>query len=251
MEELLDILAARQGLVCAVGAGGKKTTLFHIAGCHPGTVGFTATVFTAPPPPSLGAYTLFAEPEEILEGIGVAGANHRLVAFAQPSEKPDRVGGLPPEFIAECHRRGGFDVTLIKADGARMRGIKAPGPGEPVIPEGTHTVLALLSARVLDVPLTEENGHRLERLEAVVGLRRGEVVRPNHFAQLFAAEEGILKGSDGAKAVPIINMVDSPQRLALAREAAQAALELTDRFDRVVLAQMRETEPIVEIVRRT
>ena len=31
---LLDLLAARHGLVCAVGAGGKKTTLYRLVEAH-------------------------------------------------------------------------------------------------------------------------------------------------------------------------------------------------------------------------
>ena len=42
---LLDLLAARTGLVCAVGAGGKKSTLYRLAEAHrlagTGRVGLT------------------------------------------------------------------------------------------------------------------------------------------------------------------------------------------------------------------
>jgi len=43
---LLDLLEARAGIVCAVGAGGKKSVLQQLAAQHPGRVALTATVTT-------------------------------------------------------------------------------------------------------------------------------------------------------------------------------------------------------------
>jgi len=53
-----------------------------------------------------------------------------------------------------------------------------------------------------------------------------------------------------ARIVPVINMVDDAQRERLAWEAAQAALALTTRFDRILLCSMRASEPIVRAVER-
>jgi hypothetical protein len=50
--------------------------------------------------------------------------------------------------------------------------------------------------------------------------------------------------------VPVINMVDDPERLRLATETAQRALALTARFDRVVLARLKDSEPVVAVVER-
>jgi hypothetical protein len=51
--------------------------------------------------------------------------------------------------------------------------------------------------------------------------------------------------------VPVINMVDDAAREAGAREAAEVALGLCDRFDRVVLVRLaRSDDPLVAVVRR-
>ena len=42
--DLLDALEAHSGLVCFVGAGGKKTILYRLGAAHPGRVGITATL---------------------------------------------------------------------------------------------------------------------------------------------------------------------------------------------------------------
>jgi hypothetical protein len=43
-------------------------------------------------------------------------------------------------------------------------------------------------------------------------------------------------------------MVDDAEKLALATAAAEAALELTDRFDRVVLLRLNRPEPVVAVI---
>jgi hypothetical protein len=46
MNALIDVLEAREGLVCAVGAGGKKSVLYQLVREHPGPVALTSTAHT-------------------------------------------------------------------------------------------------------------------------------------------------------------------------------------------------------------
>jgi hypothetical protein len=51
--------------------------------------------------------------------------------------------------------------------------------------------------------------------------------------------------------VPVINMVDDAACEAGAREAAEVALQMCDRFDRVALVCLaRSTDPVVAVLRR-
>jgi probable selenium-dependent hydroxylase accessory protein YqeC len=248
---LLDLLAARRGLVCAVGAGGKKTTLYRLVEAHLATgtarIGFTCTVAMAPPPAWLGPPVL-EEASRLARAAGDLGRERRLVAYAQPPPKPGRVGGVPPEVLARLHREAGFDVTLIKADGARMRWIKAPAVGEPVLPSGVVTVLALVSAKIFGQPLSEAVAHRPERLAAVIGARPGDLVTPEHVARLLTSEHGALQGVGSATVVAVINMVDDEARRAAARAAARQALATSDRLARVVLTRMTASDPLIEVI---
>ncbi len=171
------------------------------------------------------------------------------MAYAHPSDKPGRNAGVAPDRIAELHRAGEFDVTLVKADGARMRGIKAPGEGEPQLVPGTVTVLHLTSAAVLGQPLDERVAHRPERLAALVGADPGEPLTPVHLARLLASPDGAWRGVGEARLIPVINQVDVADRLAPARAAAEHALAECSRLEAVVLAAMRRDNPIVEVVR--
>jgi len=251
---LLDLLAAQSGLVCAVGAGGKKSTLYRLAEAHllAGTarIGLTCTVTMAPPPTTFPGERLVAGPESLATKVPALARRHRLLAYAQPSSKPGRIGGLSGELIARLHAAGGFAVTLIKADGARMRWLKAPREDEPVLPEGVTTVLPVVSARALGQPLDQASAHRVDRVAAVTGAAIGEPLRPAHLARLLASAEGSLQRVGAAVVVPIVNMVDDEERLAEAREVARQALAATDRFERVILTSMIAAAPVVEVIIR-
>lgn len=250
----LDLLAARRGLVCTAGAGGKKSTLYRLVEAHraAGTarIGLSATVMTAAPPARIASNRLVAEPEVLIEQVPVLARREQVVAYGRPSPKPGRLAGLAPALIASLHGTGGFAVTLVKADGARMRLIKAPAPDEPVLPPGAGTVLALVSARVIGRVLDESVAHRPERVGAVTGAAPGEPLSPEHVGRLLASEEGALQHAGRARVVPVINMVDDAERRVLAVLAARTALALSDRFERVLLTSMTAPEPIVEVVER-
>ena len=250
VSELLDALQARRGLVCFVGAGGKKTTFYRLAALHPGRVGITATVHIPFFPKSVDAHPLIAEEGALLPALLDEAGRHDKVIFARPSDKHGRFAGLPTALVSEAHLQAGFDVTLVKADGARSRWIKAPNESEPRIPPDADTVICVISARAIGQPLTDRIAHRVERIEALSGARNGEPIGPEHVARLLASEEGALRGVGDARVIPVLNMVDDEERIRLARQAAEHALGATDRFDRVVLTSMRRDSPLVGVVSR-
>jgi probable selenium-dependent hydroxylase accessory protein YqeC len=251
---LVDLLAARGGIVAAVGAGGKKSTLYRLAEAHrligSARIGLTCTVSMGPPPRSLVDERLVEDPATLAAQVPAAAARHRVLAYAQPSEKPGRLGGLPGALIARLHHEAAFTVTLVKADGARMRWIKAPREDEPVLPPGVTTLLPVVSVKALGEPLDPAIGHRIEQVAAVTGAQPGEPLGALHLARLLASEQGALQRAGAAVVVPVINMVDDAARRAAAREVARLALAATTRFERVVLTSMIAADPVVEVVGR-
>ncbi len=247
---LIDALEAHSGIVCAIGAGGKKTLLYTLARVHPGRVAVTATVHNPFFPESLEA-TEVVDRAEALEARLEALGDTRLVAYACVGRKAGRNAGVDPSLIRRFHDSRGFDLTLVKADGARMRWLKVPKPGEPVLPPRPDTVLLIVSARALGEPLGDRIAHRAERVAEVTGAGIGSPFSPLHMARLLTHREGLLAGVGDARAIPVINMVDDDLRLDLARQAADAILDASSRFDRVVLARMRDaSDPLVAVIRR-
>jgi probable selenium-dependent hydroxylase accessory protein YqeC len=173
------------------------------------------------------------------------------VAYACPSEKPDRWAGVSPATVERIHREGGFAATYVKADGARMRWVKAPADDEPALPACCTTVLPVVSALAIGEPLTARVAHRVERIEQVLGLRENELITPAHLGRLLASPLASMKLTTGRRVVPVINMVDDAAREAGAREAAEVALASCSRIDRVVLVCLARTgDPVVGVVRR-
>ena len=250
-ETLIDALDARSGIVCAIGAGGKKTTLYALAGAHPGRFGLTCTVFMASFSRTLGVERLVTEARDLPAAVAAAAQGGQSLAWARPSEKSGRVGGIPPEEVAACHAAAGFDVTLVKADGARMRALKAPRADEPVVPAEADTVLCLASAAALGQPLDENIAHRPERVAAVTGIEPGKPITPAGLAALLASPHGALQNLPSrARVIPVINAVDDSARAEGARAAAEIALAASDRFDRVVLTSHAHGPHVVACIER-
>jgi probable selenium-dependent hydroxylase accessory protein YqeC len=212
MTALIDALEARKGIVCAVGAGGKKSVLYQLA---------------------------------------LASGSSGSFAYACPSTKPGRHAGVSATTIRSIHEDGRFDATYVKADGARMRWLKAPAEGEPVLIPEADIVIPVVSARAIGEPLSERVAHRLEQVRAVTGLAPGSTLTPEAVGRLLASEDGGLKGSGAARVAPVINMVDNISQQQMALAAARAALALTPRIDRVVLSCLRGSSvPVVAVVTR-
>ena len=249
-ESILEVLEAQRGIVCAVGAGGKKTTLYRLAATHPGRVGITTTVFMAPFPPELQAERVIAPQAELAAAVVKSARSNQRVLFACPSEKPARLGGLSVQTVAPLHEEAGFELTLVKADGARMRQIKAPAAQEPNIPNGADVILFVVSAAAIGQPLDETVAHRVDRLESVTGAQRGQILEPRHLARLLTSEQGARQNVGAARLIPIINQVDTPELRRSARAVAEMALADSEALSRVVLTSMRAPDPIVDVIRR-
>jgi probable selenium-dependent hydroxylase accessory protein YqeC len=248
--DLIDILGARHGIVCLVGAGGKKSTIYRIVARSTGRIAVTATVHTPPFRKRLAAETLIA-PGEALRELVAGASSARVVAYACPSDKKARLAGVEPGVVMDIHEFCGFDVTLVKADGARLRRLKAPGPHEPALPPRFATLISLVSVRALGEALDDTVAHRPELVAELTGATPGQRITVDHIARLLAHPRGGLKHAGRAdQVVPVINMVDTDEQKYAGRLIAGQVLDRAPDLDRVVLARMVSDDPIVEVVTR-
>jgi len=247
---LIDALEAHEGIVCVVGAGGKKSILYRLLREHGGRAALTATVHTTEFPADLPAERIVAAEDALAARVLVAARSHS-VAYACPSDKPGRLAGVSAPTLRSLHARAGFAATFVKADGARMRWIKAPAGDEPVTVPDADIFVTVVSARAIDEPLSDRVAHRVERVAAVTGVIPGMPLTSEAVARLLASEDGALRGAGRARVVPVINMVDNDAQERKARAVAEAALAMTARFDRVVLGCLRSaSDPVVDVVTR-
>jgi probable selenium-dependent hydroxylase accessory protein YqeC len=246
---LLEIFNANCGIVCCVGAGGKKTTMYRLANEHTGRVGITATSHIEYFPKALPATKYIENEHELLNKVG-NDSHSRIIAFAQPSERKGRRAGISLNLVQTFKEIGNFKLLLVKADGARGRYIKAPAEHEPPLPDCVNTVIPIISAKVIGQALTVNIAHRVELISKIAGIDEHKVIEPVHIARIFTSPHGALKNAGTARIIPLINMVDDSEREQLARESAMEALSLSDRFNYVVLAAMKNDDPVIDIIKR-
>ncbi|WP_458188248.1 selenium cofactor biosynthesis protein YqeC [Haladaptatus sp. NG-WS-4] len=238
---LVEALAADAGLLCVVGAGGKKSTLYTLANRIDRAV-VTATVRIPIFDEHVTEVFVTDAPADVLETV-----TEWPVGLVPERERSDRYRGYDPETVASL-ATADADAILVKADGARTRLLKGPSEREPQIPQSADVVVPVASARAVGKPLTAEFVHRPARVAAITDREEGETIRSEDVARVLASEQGGMKDvPDGATAIPLVNMVDDDRLEATGREIAAAVLARAD-VPRVVLTQMTAAEPVVRVV---
>lgn len=240
--DIVSALAAEEGICCTVGAGGKKTTLYALAERIERAV-VTATVRIPPFAGHVAAFEVTSDPESAIDRT-----SRWPLGVAPAQEGPDRFAGYDPTVI-DGLAASRADTILVKADGARMRKFKAPNEREPRIPDAADVVIPVVSAHVVGRPLEEELVHRVDRVADITGLTPGDELTPEAVARVIVSPHGGLKGiPPGATPIPLINMVDDDVLRERAAAVADAILGASE-VPRVVLAAMREPDPLVAVTR--
>jgi molybdenum cofactor cytidylyltransferase len=248
LAEALDV--SPDEVVAFVGGGGKTTAMFRLAGemVEAGERVITTTtthIFAAQmalAPARVGAAD--ATPASVAAAL--ATHNHVLVIGATDAGS-GRAAGVSPELFRRLREWQPGVCILNEADGSRMRPFKAPAAHEPVIPAETTLVVAVVGADVLGKTLDDTNVHRPELVSALSGAAAGTPITPEIVASVLAHPEGGRKGvPDGARVVALINKVDRLADRAAVRETAERLLG-EKAFHAVVLAAVREDDPVLEV----
>lgn len=242
--DLVEAIAPEGGVVCTVGAGGKKSTLYALADRLDRPV-VTATVRI---PIFDGHVATVAVTEDPVGALRSAGPDDWPLGLVPERERPDRYLGYDTDVVDAIAAADVAGAVLVKADGARMREFKAPGEREPRVPDRADVVCPVASVHAVGEPLAEEHVHRPERVAAITGLEPGAEIRPRDVAAVLASSEGGRKGvPDDATVRPVLNKVDDPDLAATAREVAGLVHDRAD-VPGVVLARMTADEPLVDVV---
>ena len=108
---LLDVLSAGRGVVCAVGAGGKKSTLYRLAEAHrlagSARVAFTATVMVAAPPASLFGEPLIGQGEDLAQQLRTPSRSGVWSPMPGPRRSPAASAVSRPNGWRTCMRGTG------------------------------------------------------------------------------------------------------------------------------------------------
>lgn len=195
---LSDIIPIPPGsLISLVGAGGKTTTMStlasELAAQGKRVVTTTTTNIYVPTRGETDTLIVSTETPTLLKMLSSAWKQHHRVTVAGRVIGAGKIAGLKPDQIYELLIKGGADVVIVEADGARHNMIKAPAEHEPLVPSQTTIALLLMSAEALNQPLSAEIAHRPERIAAVLDINQGDRLTPYSVARLMISDQGALK----------------------------------------------------------
>ena len=248
---LKEALGLKRGeMLALIGAGGKTTTLFHLA--HElweegGKVLVTTTTkMFKPAKPHVHKLFLAQDPEALVSELTrikeplIIGAGYGL-------DDARKLNGLPPEWFDTLKTKGGMDWILIEADGAASRPFKVPLDHEPVVPEGCDLTVWVMGIKVLGQPLTPDWVHRAERAAALLGVEPGIPVTDDLILRLVENPQGCLKGiPPKSRKVALINQADSPEEVKKASALGRKLLGCG--IERVVITSYLQKNAVKEVI---
>ena len=229
-----DILEATGGgVVSVIGAGGKTTLMFkmatELASQGKSVLVSTTTKIFVPRANQYGTLCIGAGMLDAVTrpsaGVCVAGGgvNHR--------------GKLTPPNAGELQRAAArFDVTLLEADGARERRLKAWADHEPSIPPYTTVTVVVFNLGLTGRLPHEDDIHRLPLFLRLCQLAPDEPITHRALVTLLTAPNGALKNARGKRVLYINHLRDNADRHAASDFAEKFAAELSC-FDHIVTEQ--------------
>ena len=231
----------RGEVISLVGGGGKTTLMFALAHeLEAAGENVVTTTTTRILEPAAVETFLIVEPDEerLLSRVSAELKNHRHLTLAAFKTPDGKLKGISPALVDKLVRT--VPYILVEADGAARKPLKAPNATEPVIPESTSLVIAVVGMDALGCRLTEENVFRPEIVSRLTGLAQGGTVTADTIATLITHAEGITKGSPShARIIPLINKIDIIKDLAAAGDIASKILgKRHPQIKRVVLGHV-------------
>lgn len=212
------------GIVSLVGAGGKTTLMFRLAGelADSGRrVLTTTTTKIFRPTPSQSSLVLVSnDPAEILRQADRCPADgFHMTAASAFDAKSEKLLGYRSEALSDFRKSGRFQWILVEADGAARKPLKAPAAHEPVIPADTAVLIAVIGLDAIGEALTDERVFRADLYARLTGLSIGQAVTVESVCTALLHPEGIMKGCpDRARKVVFLNKAETPDRLAAGRK---------------------------------
>ena len=212
-------LEAGQGcspcVVSLVGGGGTTTLLFAFAarlrsrGLR--VITTTTTKIYAPTKEQSPCLLLSPQTEDLRAALRRWGH----VTVGQGLLPENKVRGVEPYTVDAWCGAQMAHVMVVEADGAAHKGLKVLAEHEPPVPHSTTVHVALWHAGSLG-RLACEVVHRVERAEALCGLKPGYRVEPEHVVHLLLHKDGILRACPPA-AHSVILAVGQAEQMEAAR----------------------------------
>lgn len=225
--------------VALIGAGGKTTAMFQLAGQLPSPVIVTATSHLAVWQTRQADQHIIAATPAPLEELEHGLKGIVLVTGEVDGDKLKPINNNLMIWLKEFCGYHSIPL-LIEADGSRGKPLKAWAEHEPPIPSFVETVIQVVGLTGMGKILHDENVHRPEIFSEVSGLGVGETITPDSLLRVLTHPEGGLKNIPAtARRVVLINQADTPELQSTAQELAQALLSA---YHSVVVCSLQQDE---------
>jgi len=137
-------------------------------------------------------------------------------------------------------------VVLIEADGAKGRSFKAPAGHEPVIPQVVDLIVPVMGLDAIGTELEGDLVYRPEQVRELLGIQNDHIIQPVDAAAILVHGNGALKAVPAnAQVRVILNKAETQKAVEQGREIARQTLK-ADRIGAVILAQVKQADPVVE-----
>lgn len=252
IRQALDL--APGDVVSFVGAGGKTSALFRLAGELAGQGWRVISTTTT----RIAQDELRLAPQQVGFGHGMQLPDtlpdqveqHRHIFVFSKIEADGKVRGVRPAWLDSHLARATYlDALLVEADGSRRLPMKAPLPHEPAMPASSTVIVPVMGLDALGLPLDKKRIYGADIIHNATGHPIGRPVTTQLMAAvLLSPQLGLKNVPRQARVIPLLNRA-TPELLPQARQIA--AFALTDQnIERVLIGAVQGTEPIWEIQRR-
>ena len=235
-------------IVAIVGAGGKTSLLFALAGAAYKPVCLTTTTkLMREEGQGIAEHILFSDfatdtgksfkrAEISLVTNSLNEGNHKWLGLSLSQAA---------ELISACKQA--VVTCLIEADGARHLALKAPAEGEPVIPPLVDLVIVVVGLSAIGRPLNNGTVFREDIFSKLTGLPLGEPILLEHILRMLNHPEGGLKGiPPNSRAAVVFNQADAyslmPEEKDMIRETLQG------RYSAAILTSLRTDSENSEVI---
>ncbi|BBM83500.1 selenium cofactor biosynthesis protein YqeC [Candidatus Uabimicrobium amorphum] len=207
-------------VISLVGGGGKTTLMFALAKQLSQSFNVISTTTTKIFYPSPQETSIIKRGCRSSKEISFTKGRHiTIIDKILPNSK---VCGFSPQVVDSWVKETQVDYVIVEADGSRRCDVKWPDTKkEPVIPQSTTTVIAVLGGDCFGKTLEEKNVFRAELFAQKTQMNIGQPLNLHAISRLFLDQDGLFAHSpQDAKKIVFINKIQSNNRIQAARNLA-------------------------------
>lgn len=240
-------------VVSLVGGGGKTTLMFALASeiaASGEKVVTTTTTRIFEPSPTETFLIVEADENKLINMLEAALKEHRHITVAASRLPEGKLKGISLETVDRIAKSKVVHYIINEADGSARKPLKAPNATEPVIPQSSTLVIAVVGADAIGCTLSAKKVFRPEIVSQLTGLGEGKKVTVDTIAVLFTHAAGIIKGVPvSSRIIPVVNKVDVLPDLSAAESLAQKILNSSHKqISRVILSRLKDKKTVIKVI---